>query len=365
MLRTVTLLLMFSLAVAAEAAQTVDSAVFMALQNAQAAQEKGEYAAARKALDAVQARPGSLEETLVWRSRGYLAWAAGNNAEALKWLEQAHASGLLDAAAQQAERLNLARLNLAEERYARVVTLLEPLPSGADEAQLKMVVQAYQGLDRLDKALPLAERYVAAQPSADDTWLRFLVGGYARAKRYEDAERWQRRLLVRHPDEAHSWWQLAGLQQMAGQEGKALATLRTARTKGVAFSEQELDNLVLMASAADQPWQGARLLDGLLREGLLATSPARQERLGQLWWQARERPAASRVFRQLAERTNRAGHWMSLAQLELEQARWQAGLDALRLAEKAGADRRLVRDWREWAESELGMAQRPQLAQAR
>ena len=128
MLRTVTLLLMFSLAVAAEAAQTVDSAVFMALQNAQAAQEKGEYAAARKALDAVQARPGSLEETLVWRSRGYLAWAAGNNAEALKWLEQAHASGLLDAAAQQAERLNLARLNLAEERYARVVTLLEPLP---------------------------------------------------------------------------------------------------------------------------------------------------------------------------------------------------------------------------------------------
>ncbi len=53
---------------------------------------------------------------------------------------------------------------------------------------------------------------------------------------------------------------------------------------------------------------------------------------------------------------------MNLAQLELEQAHWQAGLEALRKAERAGAERRQVRAWREWAESELSFERERQVA---
>src|SRR5690606_25709863 len=122
------------------------------------------------------------------------------------------------------------------------------------------------------KALPLAERYVQANPNAGDTWLQFLVGANAELKRYEAAERWQRRLLLRHPHQTKTWRQLAGLQQMAGDEDKALATLRAAHAQGLRFSESELDNLVLLASAAGQPWQGAKLLEGMLESRLLATN---------------------------------------------------------------------------------------------
>src|SRR5690606_33755400 len=87
-------------------------------------------------------------------------------------------------------------------------------------------------------------------------------------------ERWQRRLLLRHPDQANTWRQLAGLQQMAGSEDKALATLRAAHAKGLRFSEAELDNLVLLASAAGQPWQGAKLLEGMLESRLVASTRA-------------------------------------------------------------------------------------------
>ena len=140
---------------------------------------------------------------------------------------------------------------------------------------------------------------------------------------------------------------------MAGSNDKALATLRAAHSKGLRFSESELDNLVLLAGAADQPWQGAKLLAGMLDSGLLANTAARQERLGLFWWQARDRSAAVRVLRPLAERSGNGKHWLYVAQLELEQSRWQAGLDALARAERGGAERAKVRSWRQWAESEL------------
>ncbi|WP_312598567.1 tetratricopeptide repeat protein [Stutzerimonas nitrititolerans] len=355
------LLLSLLFAASVQAAQVVNPAVFMALERAQSAQQKGDYATARKVLQQVEAKAGSAEEALVWRSRAYLAWAEGDNKQALQLLEKAVASGKLDEALLPNERLNLAKLNLVQGRYAKVVELLGS-PAQANEEVLQMLVQAYQGLGQHAKALPLAERYVQANPNASDTWLQFLVGANAELKRYEAAERWQRRLLLRHPDQTKTWRQLAGLQQMAGDEDKALATLRAAHAKGLRFSESELDNLVLLASAAGQPWQGAKLLEGMLESRLLATNATRRERLGMLWWQARERSSASRIYRELATQSGNAKLWLHVAQLELEQAHWQAGLDALKQAERAGAKRRQVRAWREWAEGELSFERQRQVA---
>lgn len=360
------LLLLISLlfAASAQAAQSVDPSVFKALERAQSAQEKGDYGAAHRALKQAEAKPGSAEEALLWRSRAYLAWAEGNNRQALELLDKAIASGKLDEAILPNERLNLAKLNLVERRYAKVVSLLGS-PANASEEVLQMLVQAYQGLGQHAKALPLAERYVQSNPNAADTWLQFLVAGNAELKRYETAERWQSRLLARHPDQAKSWRQLAGLQQMAGDEDKALATLRAAHVKGLRFTEAELDNLVLLASAAGQPWQGAKLLQGMLDSRLLPSDAKRRERLGMLWWQARERSQAAQIYRNLAAQSGSATFWLNVAQLELEQAHWQAGLDALKQAERAGAERRKVRSWREWAEGELSFERQRQVASTR
>ena len=345
----------------AQAAQSIDPLVFRALERAQTAQEKGDYSSARQALAQAKAKPDSLEQTLLWRSQAYLAWAEGNNKQALELLEKAVASGKLDEQLIVGERLNLARLNLLQGRYAKVVSLLGSADQGNEEI-LQMLLQAYQGLGQHAKALPLAERYMKANPNAADSWLQFLVAVNAELKRYEAAERWQRQLLLRHPDQAKGWRQLAGLQQLAGAEDKALATLRAAHAKGVVFSESELDNLVLLASAADQPWQGAKLLQGMLESGLLASNATRRERLAMLWWQARERAPAARIYRELAEQSGAAKLWLNVAQLELEQAHWQAGLEALNQAERAGAERGKGRAWREWSESELSFQRERQIA---
>lgn len=362
MYRWLLLALLTAAALPAHAQQVVDPKVFRALDAASKAQQAGDLAGARRALGDVSGKAGSLEEALLARSLAYVAWAQGRHGEAIKALEKAVASGQLDEQMLAVEKLNLAKLNLSEQRYAKVVELLAGQATSANEEVLQMLVQAYQGLNQPAKALPLAERYVKANPKAKDVWLQFLVGVNADLKRYAAAEQWQRVLLTRHPDDAGRWRQLAGLQQMAGAHDKALATLRAAYTKGVRFNEGELDNLVLLASAADQPWQGAKLLRALIDGGLLARTAARQERLGLFLWQARDRAGAVKVLRPLAERSGNGKQWLYVAQLELEQARWKAGLEALKNAERAGAERSKVRAWRQWAESELRWAEEQHVA---
>ena len=136
-----------------------------------------------------------------------------------------------------------------------------------------------------------------------------------------------------------------------GQHAKALATLRTAYSKGISFKASDLDSLISLASASEQPWQAARLLEGMLQHGLLTRNASSQERLAQLHWQARDYPRAAAQYAQLAKQTGKGQHWLSLAQLEIQQGRWDAGLQALTAAEQAGANPQQVRAWRDWAQN--------------
>jgi len=340
-----------ALSTQAVSAQSIAPQVFRALQTAQAAQQAGQYAEAEQALRAVQVKPNSLEQVLIWRSQGYLVWAQGHNKHAIDLLAKALKSGQLTTEQVAEDRLNLAKLSFAIKNYQQVLHYLQDIAQ-TDET-LEMRIQAWQGLGRLDKALPLAEQYVKGKRTISDSWLQFMVGANAELKRYPQAEQWQKQVLQRSPDQLTAWKQLAALQQLAGQHSKALATLRTAYSKGINFKQADLDRLIALASASDQPWQAARLLAGMLQHGLLSASPATQERLAQLHWQARDYPRAAQQYTQLAKQTGKGQHWLNVAQLEIQQGRWDAGLQALSAAEKAGANQQQVQAWRDWAQSRL------------
>ena len=342
-----------ALSAQALAAQSIAPDVFRALQTSQAAQQAGKFAEAEQALRAVKTKPNSLEQALVWRSQGYLAWAQGHPKSAITVLTQAFKSAQLTAEHITEDRLNLAKLNFSAKNYNQALQYLQKATQTNEV--LEMQIEAWQGLGRLDKALPLAERYLKGKSTINDNWLQFMVGANAQLKRYKEAEQWQKRILQRSPDKINAWKQLAALQQMANQHSKALATLRTAYAKGISFTQSDLDSLIALASASDQPWQAARLLEGMLKSGLMNSSQSTQERLAQLHWQARDYPSAAKQYTQLAQQTGKGQHWLSLAQLEIQQGHWNAGLQALNSAEKAGANSQQVQNWRDWAQSRIDL----------
>lgn len=332
-------------------AQSIAPEVFRALQSAQAAQQAGNYGVADKTLRGVTAKAGSLEQALLWRSQGYLAWAQEQPNAALELLDKALKSGYLSAEQVTEDRLNLAKLSFSIKNYNQALQYLQGI--AATDEVLEMRIQAWQSLGRLDQALPLAEQYLKSKSTVSDTWLQFMVAANAELKRYTQAEQWQKRILQRNPQQLTAWQQLAALQQMAGQHTHALATLRTAYSRGMTFQQADLDRLISLAAASDQPWQAARLMQGMLASGLLSSSISNQERLAQLHWQARDYASAAQQFSQLAQKTGKGQHWLSLAQLEIQQGHWNAGLQALSSAEQAGANQQQVDGWRDWAHSHI------------
>lgn len=340
---------------AAVQAQTINPATFSALNEAQQAQQQGDYAAAGRRLQQAltQAGADSIEQALVEQRLGYLAIARERNAEAIDWLRKALSRGQLEAAAVSQDRRNLAQLLAADGQAREAVALLETeLAAGSLPRETRrLLVQLYNQLERYSKALPLAEQVVREEPGVDDVWYQLLVGMNYRLQRYQAAERWLKVLLQREPANAEHWRQLAGLQSLDKRQRAAAGTLRLAYEGGIRFEAEDLDNLVALQLNAGAPWQAARLLEALLERQLLQASAARQERLAQLWQQARDHDRAKAAWTALAGNSGRADHWLRVAAIQLEQGEWAALLSTIELARPAASaeQRRMLKQWADYA----------------
>ena len=341
------------------AQQAIDPMVFMALNSAQKAQEKGDLGEARKLLNQAldKARSGSLELALIEQRLGYLAINAGRNQQAIEWLNKALAHDKLEAKAARQDRLNLAQLLAVEGRYREAAGLLEREQRDAalNLEQKQLLVQCYSQTRDYTKAVPLAEQVVRANAGADDIWYQLLVGMTYQQGQYERAAQWQKVLLRRHPQKSENWRQLAGLQSQAGKQRAAAATLRLAHEGGVGLTQTDLDNLVALQVNAGAPWQAARLLEALMAQQLLPSDAARQERLAQLWTLARDRSRARDAWAALANGSNRADHWLRLAGIQLEEGDWSELLATLKRAQSGASNqqRQLIRQWEGYARSAI------------
>lgn len=333
----------------AQAQNTVDPVVLKALHQAQAAQAAGNVTRGLQLLSELKPEKNSFAEALVLRNRAYLAWQAGQEKNAATWLQQALATGKLSAEERKEDSLNLGKLRLQLRQPNEALSALKGQPQTSEVLQLQ--IQAWQLLNRYDQALPLAERYLAGQRQIGDEWLQFMVAGHANLKQYSKAASWQQRVLKRNPNSVAHWKQLAGLQQAAGENVKAFATLRSAYDKQILSDADDLRRLVDLATAAGQPWQGARLLQKMLTAGQLKKTARLQETLASLHWQARERKAAIQLYRELATQGGKADHWLIVAQLSMQEREWDQASIALDSAAAAGASRRSVNSWRDWLES--------------
>lgn len=325
-------------------AQSIDFNTLRVLQSAQSAQAQGDLTKAEQLLKQLKPEQGSYAQALVWRTQGYVLWQKSANRTAIKLLEQAYTSGHLTPEQKQEDALSLAKLSVQLERPKQALRYLTDLPD--NQTTLELRIYSWQMLERYDRALPLAERYLAQANAVSDQWLNFMVAANAQLRRYSAAQNWQKKLLARHPQQVAHWRQLAALQQMSGSYVQAFATLRTAYQQGLHFSEADLDQLISLASAAEQPWQGARLLTQLLEQGRLTQTTARQERLAQLQWQSRERSQALTHYQRLAQRSQQAQHWLIVVQLASEQQQWSHAKHALQSAAQTGATHTELHHWR-------------------
>ena len=315
-------------------AQTIRPEVLTALQSAQAQQQAGNLTAAKQQLARLSLTAGSLEQALVWRSQAYLSWAEEDYSAAVSYFAKALDSKKLTAQQQQEDTQNLVDLALASQQYQIALNRLQQLP--VNQARTLQKLQALQALGNTQQVKQVAEQLQVKNLTV--VQLESLLAADLTNKNYLTAGIWLQQLLVLESDNSQYWQQLAAVQQLAGKPQQAFATLHAAYIKQVDLDAAEWQRMLDLARASDQPWQAAQLLEDLLQKQILTNSEENQLLLAQLYWQAKDRPAAINAYQQLLKNHNHADYWLALAQLHLQQSQLDEGHKALQQAKQLSAD---------------------------
>jgi tetratricopeptide (TPR) repeat protein len=120
---------------------------------------------------------------------------------------------------------------------------------------------------------------------------------------------------------AEYWLQLAAAYQSLGNTQKAVATLETARSKGVLTEEKDLVNLARLYMQAGAPDKGAQLLDQQIAAGKVKKTPENLELVAACWIAAKNADKGEAAVRAAGEGVSGEA-WLALARLHGEKGDW-------------------------------------------
>jgi len=110
-----------------------------------------------------------------------------------------------------------------------------------------------------------------------------------------------------------------------------------AHRRGLLSEPEALERLVRMHQYLGAPERAGRLLEGWMKEGRLGRDSHRNEWLGQLWLQARERGRAKAALAQAMKQSDSGRAAGLLGRLEFEDENWDAAMAALAQARHQGS----------------------------
>jgi tetratricopeptide (TPR) repeat protein len=223
------------------------------LNTANKALKAKDFAAARKALIELEtsSKANPFEKALALQLLGYTASLEGKFPESVGYYEQALATNALPPDQIDSTEFNLGQLYVATKRYDDAIRVLEARAqrTGRTTPESDMALaNAYWGKEDGARALPLAQRAVAAKPDAPEAWLRLLATLYIDQKQYAEGAKTLDDAIAAGRVEPSSRLldMLASAWFKAGRPGEAEAALRRAAAGSAdGRADQRLGHLLL------------------------------------------------------------------------------------------------------------------------
>jgi tetratricopeptide (TPR) repeat protein len=290
-------------------------------------------AALKKLLHAVGQR--RYEQAVVLQNLGYVQASRESFQDAIKAFEESLALEALPENAAQQMRYNLAQLYLATGNPSRAVTILDKWFGHASnppaEAWL-MLGQAHASLQDYRAAVPALQQAIelADTPRAD--WYETLLAMHYELQSYRDCARLLERMIRLFPENDTYWRQLSGIYLTMNQPARALVVMELVWRRGRTTREEDLVQLAQLYLYQEIPFKAARLLEDALQAGQVERSTDHQALLASAWALARERDQAIRAYSLAARDATGAEIDFTLAQLYLEDERWEEAAQALEAA---------------------------------
>ncbi|MCP4279085.1 MAG: hypothetical protein GY776_03640, partial [Alteromonas sp.] len=138
--------------------------------------------------------------------------------------------------------------------------------------------------------------------------------------------------MVKLFDEPKYWIQLAGMYGELGEERKQLAIMETAYQRGFVNTSADVFNMAQLYYYHRVPYKGAKLMEQAMNDGVLEKNLRNLKFLGQSWSLAKEQDKAIPVMMQAAELSEDGELDAQLAQILLNEERFD---DAIAAADRA------------------------------
>ncbi|EGQ8065437.1 tetratricopeptide repeat protein [Vibrio parahaemolyticus] len=333
---------LLSLTAASAIAQELSQYTASRVQRAHSLAQEEKLKEAISTLESLDLSRG-YDQAFVARMLGIFYWQNEQVKPAIKQLDFAVSSGLLQDEQAWQTRKMLADILLNEQQFAKALPhyyeLSKAVPKNqkAHEVWLRIAQSHYQ-LSQWNKVLSAMERYEKFGQPDELGPLSIKLSSELELKKWQPAIVTIKRLIAIEPERVEWWRQLVALHLRVDDSKRALDVMALAKLQGVALSQDDFKLLAQLYAKRGIPERAALIMEQL--EDLNVDSQLKAQQ-ATYWQMAKEWDKSIDSWR-IAAKLDSKYYW-NYSQLLVQQGHYQQALAALDKVKGRNADVALIK----------------------
>lgn len=333
---------LLSLTAASAIAQELSQYTASRVQRAHSLAQEEKFKEAISTLESLDLSRG-YDQAFVARMLGIFYWQNEQVKPAIKQLDFAVSSGLLQDEQAWQTRKMLADILLNEQQFAKALPhyyqLSKAVPKNqkAHEVWLRIAQSHYQ-LSQWNKVLSAMERYEKFGQPDELGPLSIKLSSELELKKWQPAIVTIKRLIAIEPERVEWWRQLVALHLRVDDSKRALDAMALAKLQGVALSQDDFKLLAQLYAKRGIPERAALIMEQL--EDLNVDSQLKAQQ-ATYWQMAKEWDKSIDSWR-IAAKLDSKYYW-NYSQLLVQQGHYQQALAALDKVKGRNADVALIK----------------------
>lgn len=333
---------LLSLTAASAIAQELSQYTASRVQRAHSLAQEEKFKEAISTLESLDLSRG-YDQAFVARMLGIFYWQNEQVKPAIKQLDFAVSSGLLQDEQAWQTRKMLADILLNEQQFAKALPhyyeLSKAVPKNqkAHEVWLRIAQSHYQ-LSQWNKVLSAMERYEKFGQPDELGPLSIKLSSELELKKWQPAIVTIKRLIAIEPERVEWWRQLVALYLRVDDSKRALDAMALAKLQGVALSQDDFKLLAQLYAKRGIPERAALIMEQL--EDLNVDSQLKAQQ-ATYWQMAKEWDKSIDSWRVAAKLDSK--YYWNYSQLLVQQGHYQQALAALDKVKGRNADVALIK----------------------
>ncbi|ELA9864764.1 tetratricopeptide repeat protein [Vibrio parahaemolyticus] len=342
MMKKLLITTLLSLTAASALAQELSQYTASRVQRAHSLAQEEKLKEAISTLESLDLSRG-YDQAFVARMLGIFYWQNEQVKPAIKQLDFAVSSGLLQDEQAWQTRKMLADILLNEQQFAKALPhyyeLSKAVPKNqkAHEVWLRIAQSHYQ-LSQWNKVLSAMERYEKFGQPDELGPLSIKLSSELELKKWQPAIVTIKRLIAIEPERVEWWRQLVALHLRVDDSKRALDVMALAKLQGVALSQDDFKLLAQLYAKRGIPERAALIMEQL--EDLNVDSQLKAQQ-ATYWQMAKEWDKSIDSWR-IAAKLDSKYYW-NYSQLLVQQGHYQQALAALDKVKGRNADVALIK----------------------